>query len=408
MTAETEGKTDSAAGINVPAEEIQNRQLAVQSYLQQNGIDGLFVVQRVDLFYLSGTAQNGFLYLPAEGKPLLFIKKYLPRAKAESPIEQIVQIKSIKEIPDLIRDAYGRMPDVLGFELDVLPVNDFNFYNGLLKPKKYVDASPYILKARQTKSEWEVAQLDRVAESTRSIFEYMQTIICPGMSEIEFAGMFQTYAGRLGHVSKLRVRDHLTEGYPGHVLSGKSGGMVGLLDSPASGEGPSPAFPAGAGHKLICADEPIMVDMATSLNGWHTDETRMFAIGSMPKKAFDASRAAIEIHNEVIEEVRPGITLGELFDCSVAYARANGFGDVYLGPKGHQVSFVGHGVGLELIEPPIIAKNKHDQLEPGMTFALEPKLVYDGEFIAGVESVILVTDTGSRLISQVPVEIFVV
>ena len=408
MTAEIELNVDKSSNINVPAKEIRNRQLAVQKQLQQNDIDGLFVVQRVDLFYLSGTAQNGFLYLPAEGKPLLFIKQYLPRAQAESSIGTILEIKSIKEIPMLIKDTYGRLPDVLGFELDVLPVNDFNFYRGLFKPKKYVDAAPCILKARQIKSGWEIAQLDRVAESTRSIFEYMQTIICPGMSEMEFAGMFQTYAGKLGHVSKLRVRNYQTEGYPGHVLSGKSGGMIGLLDSPASGEGPSAAFPVGAGSKALCPDEPIMVDMATMLNGWHTDETRMFAIGSMPKKAFDASRAAIDIHNTVIDKIKPGITVGELFDCSVAHAQATGFSEVYLGPPGHRVSFVGHGVGLELIEPPIIAKNRRDLLEPGMTFALEPKLVYTDEFIAGVESIVLVTDTGSRLISQVPVEIFVV
>ena len=408
MTAESELKIDQTGNVNVPAAEIKNRQLSVQKQLQQNGMDGLFVVQRVDLFYLSGTAQNGFLYLPAEGQPLLFIKQYLPRAKAESPIDTIIEINSIKEIPALIKDAYGSLPKVLGFELDVLPVNDFNFYMSLFKPQTTADGSSCILNARKIKSDWEIAQLDRAAESTRSIFEYMQSIICPGMSEMEFAGMFQTYAAKLGHVSKLRVRNYQTEGYPGHVLSGKSGGMVGLLDSPASGEGPSAAFPVGAGSKTLCPDEPIMVDMATMLNGWHTDETRMFAIGSMPQKALDASRAAIDIHNAVIAKIKPGITVGALFDHSVAQAQAAGFSEVYLGPPGHKVSFVGHGVGLELIEPPIIAKNRRDQLEPGMTFALEPKLVYADEFIAGVESVVLVTDTGARLISRVPVEIFVV
>jgi Xaa-Pro aminopeptidase len=58
----------------VPAGEIDRRRLNIQQQLQAHGIDGLFIAQRMDLFYLSGTAQNGFLYLPGDGNPLLFIK----------------------------------------------------------------------------------------------------------------------------------------------------------------------------------------------------------------------------------------------------------------------------------------------------------------------------------------------
>jgi Xaa-Pro dipeptidase len=57
----------------------------------------------------------------------------------------------------------------------------------------------------------------------------------------------------------IRVRHYQTEGCPWHILSGKNGGLAGLLDSPARGQGTSAAFPVGAGHKKLCADEPIMV-----------------------------------------------------------------------------------------------------------------------------------------------------
>ena len=71
------------------------------------------------------------------------------------------------------------------------------------------------------------------------------------------------------------------------------------------------------------------------------------------------------------------------------------------------MSFIGHGIGLELVEPPLIARGRDTSLEAGMVFALEPKLVFENEFAAGVESVLRVTETGGRLISKVPVEIFV-
>ncbi|MFC1868802.1 M24 family metallopeptidase, partial [Thermodesulfobacteriota bacterium] len=177
--------------------------------------------------------------------------------------------------------------------------------------------------------------------------------------------------------------------------------------SPASGAGTSVAFPAGAGSKLLSADEPIMIDFGTVLNGYHMDETRMFAIGSMPVKAMKACRAAIEIHNRLLEKVKPGVTVGELFQVSVSLAESLGYADTYLGPPEYKVVFIGHGIGLELVEHPIIAKGRKYRLEPGMTFSLEPKMVFENEFSAGVESVFLVTKTGSQLISKVPVDVFI-
>jgi len=316
----------------VPASEIKSRTQNIQRQLQQSDIDGLFIVQRVDLFYFSGTAQNGFMYIPAEGEPLLLIKQYLPRADMESSVANIVAIDSIKEVPSKIIDCFGSLPQVLGFELDVVPVNDFNFYQGLFDVKKCVDASAQILKVRSIKSAWEVAQMANTAEMTRLTYQYMQEIIEPGLTEMEFAGLFETYARKLGHGARIRVRHYQTEGYPWHVLSGPSGSLPGLLDSPASGEGTSAAFPVGAGHKKLRKGEPIMVDLGSVLNGYHMDETRMFAMGFMPVKALRVSRAAIEIHDRILEEAKPGTTLGELFDASVRLAEKLGVSQYYLGP----------------------------------------------------------------------------
>jgi Xaa-Pro aminopeptidase len=71
------------------------------------------------------------------------------------------------------------------------------------------------------------------------------------------------------------------------------------------------------------------------------------------------------------------------------------------------VTFVGHGIGLELIEPPFLARNRKEVLKEGMVFALEPKMVFENEFSAGVESVFRVTEKGAQLISKIPVEVFV-
>ena len=110
----------------------------------------------------------------------------------------------------------------------------------------------------------------------------------------------------------------------------------------------------------------------------------------MPEKAYDASLASIEIFNEILEMVRPGQSSKKIFEASVLKAKALGYADYYLGIPGHKVSFVGHGIGVELIEPPFIASKTKIILEPGMVFALEPKMVFENEFTAGIENIVVI------------------
>jgi Xaa-Pro aminopeptidase len=391
----------------IPASEIDHRRRCLQQRLQADEIDGLVVVQRVDLLYLSGTAQNAVLYMPAEGDPVLCVRRDLARARAESALEKIVGIDSVRQLPDRILDFHGKLPRRLAMELDVMPVREYEFYRGLFPQAACLDGAPIILQTRQVKSEWELQQMAHTAEMSCRTFAFMQRAMRSGLTEMEFAGIYETFARRLGHGGRLRMRHFLAEAYPWHVLSGENGGKVGLLDAPFSGEGTSIAFPCGAGHRTLAENEPILVDFGAVLNGYHMDETRMFAIGAMPEAALRACRIAIEIHAALIEEIKPGVRAGTIFDTGWKMAARSGHADQYLGPPGSKVSFVGHGIGLELVEPPVIAAGKDDLIEPGMTLALEPKFCFPNQYAAGIESVVRVTDTGAELISRVPVDVFV-
>jgi len=391
----------------IPASEIERRIQSLQENMQQSEIEGFLIVQRVDLLYFAGTAQNGFLYIPAHGDPLLLIKRYAPRAREESSIDNIIEITSPKEVPGRVIDSYGRLPDCLAFELDVLPVTHFDFYKQLFPAKTHVDGSALIHQARSVKSPWEIEQMGNTARLSARTFEYIQDHLKEGYTEMEFAGMFEAFARKIGHAGKLRVRDYQSEVYPWHVLSGPNGGKMGLLDSPFSGEGTSVAFPVGASFRKMAAHEPILIDLGFIYNGYHMDETRMFTIGSMHKKAMDASMATIEIHDAILEAAKPGIPINTLFERSVATAKALGYAETYLGPPGYKVSFVGHGIGLDLVEQPIISIKNETLLQPGMTLAIEPKINFINEFGVGIESVFTVTETGCRIISRVPKKVFI-
>ena len=222
----TMGKTTETAVFRVPGGEIDRRIACLQAAMRQRRMDAVFIVQRMDLFYFSGTAQNGYLLVPADREPTLFVRKYFPRAARESAIGRKVELDSVRGLPGRIADIYGKMPAVLGFEFDVLPVREFRFYRELLRPETCVDGSGLIHRVRAIKSAWDIAQLEQAAQLSRRVFEFVRAQIRPGLGATELFGRCETFARQQGHGARLRRRNWTGEGYlwPGlhrllHLLS---------------------------------------------------------------------------------------------------------------------------------------------------------------------------------------------
>ncbi len=390
-----------------PEIEIKNRILLAQKHMAALNMDALFLSHKPDIFYFSGTAQDCYLYIPVDDTPILFVKRYLPRAQQETNLAQIQSIKSIKDIPELIETRFKKLPKTLGLAFDVVPVKDYLFYQKLFVSSQLVDGNRVIESCRQIKSEFEIGQLEAAAKVSAKTFDYMKKQIRPGISEMAFCGMFESFSRTLGHSGKLLTRHYRLEGFPFHLMSGKTGGLPGALDSPVCGTGSSNAYPYGAGPKLLEKNEPILIDFGTLLNGYHMDESRMFVMGKMPQQAMDAGLASIEIINRLKEKMTPGTPMGEVFDHAVDMAASFGLEDAFLGLPNLKSKFIGHGIGLELVETPVIAKGKKELLLPGMVFAVEPKFIFKNKYAAGIESVIHVTEKGSRFLSVTENKIFV-
>ena len=403
---ELRGLSSSLGFIYTPMEEIEHRLARVKAGMEKEEIEGLLVIQKMNFYYLSGTTQDGLLLVSLEGKPLLMIKRELERAKVESPIGETVALKSIHEIPSLIQSHIGRIPKSLGLELDVLPVKDYFKFQELFPGTKFMDGSPILREARKRKSSFEVDLMRKAGEIGKKVYLVAKKILKQGMTEIEFGGLLEAVAKRYGHEGLLRVRSLNYEAYTWHVLSGLTGGIVSQSDSPMGGLGLSPAFPVGASLKVMRAHEPILVDFGTCFHGYQADETRMFSIGKMKQKFIDAYKACREIHDTVLEEARPGADCEAIFVRTLQLAKKLGYKDSYLGPPGLQTRFIAHGIGLELNELPFIAQGRSYLLEEGMTFAVEPKIVFPGEGSLGIENTVAITEKGYEILTPVSQEIF--
>jgi len=389
-----------------PLGEIENRLIRVRTIMKKEGIEALLVIQKMDFYYLSGTTQEGLLFLPSEGSALLMIKREFERARVESPLKEVVTLKSLRDVPSLIQTYWNRLPHNLGLEFDVLPVNDYLRLQDLFPGIVFMDASPILREARKIKSSFEIDLMSVAGKIGKKVYQEARKILRRGMTEIEFGGLLEAAAKKRGHEGLLRVRSLNYEAYTWHVLSGLTGGIVSQSDSPMGGLGLSPAFPVGASLKVMRAREPILVDFGTCYHGYQADETRVFSIGKLKQKFLDAYKACREIHDAVLEEARPGTDCEAIFTKTLQLAQKLGYRDTYLGPPGLQTRFIAHGIGLELNELPFIARGQSYPLEKGMTFAVEPKMVFPGEGSVGIENTVVVTENGYEILTPAATHIF--
>ncbi|HZW83816.1 MAG TPA: M24 family metallopeptidase, partial [Candidatus Deferrimicrobium sp.] len=140
-------------------------------------------------------------------------------------------------------------------------------------------------------------------------------------------------------------------------------------------------------------------------NGYILDQTRVFSLGKIEGFFQDAYRKALEIQELVVAKAIPGMSTGELYALALDKVKAMGLEDNFMGYVPDQASFIAHGIGVELDELPVIAKGAKTLLEPGMVFALEPKFIFPGKGVVGVENTFVVRDKGVEKITKSSEEI---
>jgi Xaa-Pro dipeptidase len=377
-----------------PKAELKSRIHKLQAHLAANDLDGTLILQNTDLFYFSGTIQQSHLYIPVEGQPLLMTRKSLVRAQQESALDNVVPLPSPRQLPALWQEHGYTRPRQLGMELDVLPTNLFFTYQDILGDTEIVDISHQIRLVRAVKSPYEVDILRRAAQLADVVTRSMTDFLREGITEVELAGQLEAVARRLGHQGIVRMRLWNNELFYGHLMAGPSAAVPSYLSSPTGGTALSPAVAQGSSLRPIQRHEPVLIDYVFALDGYLVDQTRIFALGGLPDELVTGHKAMLEVQQALKVAARPSATGGELYDLAVGLATEMGYGEHFMGYGDERITFVGHGVGLELDEYPFLAKGQKMPLEKGMIIALEPKLIYPGLGVVGIENTHLVTDNG--------------
>lgn len=370
-----------------PKSELDARLRKLQGLMVAEGLDAVIVLQNADLFYLTGTIQSGCLYVPAGGEPVYMVRREAGRARQESALAEIVPFSSMREIPGIL-SGYGlQVPKRIGMELDVLPVLFYDRYRKAFPAAVISDATPLIRRVRMIKSCYELEIMRDAALQVDKVYRRACEVIREGMTDLELAAELEYTARLAGHLGNIRMRVFNGEMIFGHTFSGADGAVPAYTDTPLGGAGLHPSFGQGCGMSRIAPGEPIIIDFAGSCDGYLVDQTRVFALGGLPDYLQAGHRDMLAVQRKMTELARPGVTWGALYDACLALAVQQGHGDFFMGYKGAQVSFIGHGVGVEIDEYPFIARGFNDApLEAGMVFAFEPKLVFPGVGAVGIEN----------------------
>ncbi len=386
----------------VSAYEIERRISAFQAAMASEGIGLSLVRQAADIYYFTGTVQDGHLFVPASGEPLFLVWRSFERAVRESPLHRILPVESIAAIPDMLRSEGIGPVNRLGLEMDVMPVAAYFRFMELFSPGEAVDVSPLIRRMRAVKSQWEIGCIRRACQKAWGGMETAAGMLSPGVTDLDVAVAVESYLRKAGHPGVVRMRMWNHDIGMDQVLTGPAGAMPAWTNTPAGGRGQSAAYGMGASGVAYEPGYPFTVDIAGYHMGYICDQTRTFTGAGMDRVLEDALELAISIEREVERLLRPGVECGSIYDAAVAMASDAGMGDWFMGTGRERVRFVGHGVGVELDEYPFLAKGNPMRLQAGMVVAVEPKFCIPGKGMVGVEDTYLVTGEGCQRLTLGP------
>jgi Xaa-Pro dipeptidase len=392
----------------VPVPEITARVAALQEGLAREGVPLALIRQAADLYYYTGTLADGWLAVSPSLTPLLLVRRPQYRLLEAVPPWPLAFYGDLKEIPPLLANAGFPDEGVLGLELDVMPVAFYQRFQKLFSQRALKDVSSLIRRQRMLKSAYEIEQLRRAARFLDQALEEAPRLLQPGVSEMEVGATLEYRLRLLGHQGLVRVRTWNLELFYGHILSGVSGVQAAYTDTPSGGPGFSAAFPQGAGKKQLAPGEPISIDLFGCFNGYVVDQTRMYALKSLPPRAWEAFRLIEDLYRLFEDLARPGVLAGDIYQRLWQEVQDRGYEEYFMGLGPDRVSFLGHGLGLEADEFPLLTARFPYPLAADMVLAFEPKIFLPEIGMIGLEDTGRITPGGVEWLTITPREVMVI
>jgi Xaa-Pro aminopeptidase len=246
------------------------------------------------------------------------------------------------------------------------------------------DCTGILYSLRETKSEWELEMHRESGRINRMMFNVIRDQGGIGQTEIGMAGAADEVSRSAGFGGRIRMRTWPMDCDRVVIAAGRSGAVPSYFDSGVAGLGGSPIASLGAGFARVTEGEPVLVDIVHVHRGYVSDCTRMFSAGRLSDEWIQKLNDMEEVAGFVIGSLGKGVDCSAVWDEGSAMVTEMGHAGHLMGMPPDQARFLGHSVGLELDETPVIARGFDRPLQKGGTMAIEPKVIYS-EGAIGVE-----------------------
>lgn len=366
--------------------DLQLRRKRLQTEMQKNGVDACILTTGVNVFYVAGCIYNGYFYLPAEGEAFHFLKR-----TTEAVLENAISIRKPEQIVEELQNRGFDLPKKVLLEIDTISFSECSRLISSLQISETINASVLLRQIRSVKSDFEIAQVRECAEKHVEVYKQIPNLYKKGMTDLELQFEIEHLMRKHGSLGIFRSYGANMDIYMGSLLVGENAESPSPFDFALGGKGGNPILPLGACGEKIKQGNAIMVDMAGNYGPWMTDMTRVFSVGKLSDLAYKAHEVSREIHEVIKQDTKQGTPCADLYNIAFDITKKNNLEDYFMGTK-LQAKFVGHGVGLEINEPPVLTPRSKELFVSNTVFALEPKFVIPNVGAVGVENTYLVHD----------------
>ena len=376
----------------------------LQKALSSTSADSLLLTYSRSTLYYAGTTHPSILIVTPEDYHLL-VMRGLDRVLEETCLDtdRISSGKGYKDAKEWLKTRKIEQ-GTLGMELDILPATQYFKVSELFSEFGIIDISGLILEQRKTKDPQEI---ESTREACRIVHEghlRIVDVLREGMTELELSSEIEDAHRKAGHEGLYFIRQADFFMGLGPLASGVNLSKIAGKIQSITGVGLSPSIPIGASTKTINKGDMIVVDIPTHYRGYHADQSRTYVLGDPPDICRTMYDGMKEIADQIIEMLRPGISCDDLYKKAIKVAEEIGMSSYFmrLGVDPKKVPFIGHGVGLEVNEPPLLGKNNHEVLEEGMIIALELEMSASIGEVVKLEDTILITSDGVEVLTITP------
>ena len=386
-----------------PASEIAARIDGLRRLMAASEIDFCVVMQHMDLFYFTGSIQRATLVVSLDRDPLYFVQRSVQRARMETPLP-IIEVKQDRQIGSMLKEK-GVLKGKGGMELDVVPVAVYRRFCRIVGFDSFTDISGLIKELRIVKSPFELEQVRKSGAICDAVFASAPAVVREGAREVDIDAALAAVGRRQGHQGFLRMRGFNQEMINLYVTSGYTGTIGSNQDVPVPGLGVTAALPQGSSTKTVEKGIPVLIDYGGGYNGYITDESRCYVVGRLDDTFLKPYETAREIVEDAATFGKEGVNTVDMFARAYETVKKAGLEAHFMGFGPDQVLFVGHGLGLEINESPVFTARHRTMLKEGMVFAYEPKFVFPGKGVIGIEVDFITRKEKLERVTKTPVDL---